>query len=1161
MKKIYLFLAALALLTLTLNAQLDATKKVAQTQKSAPTGKKVDMQLGVAKMALNPTSHRAPARAPKKADRGYVLLNDDCDVSKGNFTSGQNITLSAPWSAYSVQYQTNGYLYIRNGGNLTFTVPNGYNNAKLKFVFQTANNSYGTGTFQFGSYKTITCGTAGQEYECELEGMNAGNTIAITGTCGSANYSPDFSYMKVYVDNNGGGDNPSVTTESVTVHENATETSSYLPVWGYNYDEYPQYNQMLYTAEQLGNLRAGTKIISLTFYPTTTQLFSGGNVTVSLGTTTQNSYSAFEDIVPDDLIEVASITPTNQNYSTTGWTINFSTPFIYNGGNLLVQIETETGTYKSTSFYGTSQSANMGFYTYYNSSGSSGAGWYGALQTFQPKATFTYEGFTGPIHDLSIALSAPSTAGAGTTVDVTATVTNNGDFAENGYTVTVSDGTNIVNITAQEELGIGETATFTVQFATIVDAGGSTVNYTATVACTDDAIADNNSATASTALINLPPPENVAATPGENQTATMTWDAPTITASSVTEGFEDTSMFPEFSLGGITATVHNGAIGNWTLYDPTGSTVYGYQSITVPNLGNPMAWMVFAPGSSQLSQSLTETQAAYNGNQMMASYCPDDATIASDHWLISPLLSGDQQTISFFARELTDQYGAETFEVLYSTTDNNPASFTLAESLSSSSTDWAQFTAQLPAGAKYFAIRHTSTDVFALFVDDITYIPEPVGPVSYNIYLDGQLVDNVPGTTFSYTFNNVSNGAHQCAVSAVYDLGESVAVPATFTMAQETTLAHLVSNGVVDGMYKISNDLVGGKVTWDDNRQMFAIFAKDNKAYANKRAPSEGQETYLINYQNGDFSNTVEQEDYDQSNWIEILIPSDLTGIASKSANPNAYTNKLRELQDEFEGLILPGGSIEGKYLDALNPSIEYYPTELPVAGSTSAYTPNIYTPANFLMENIDADGAKSYRDDELGNQYFFMMDAKPQEMALVVWCFYPGNGDYFYLPARVGDEVNGHQFHGNFKASMALCEDYNIDKNTTINSNVFEASDKDGTGINQVKLYGFNAVVRKNPAYWTPGNGAPRRADAVITPYTDGVEPTPAYIVYPLNAGATSTGTVTSVTERMATSIVVSTTYVNAQGLQSDKPFDGVNIVVTRYSDGSTRTTKVVKH
>ena len=40
----------------------------------------------------------------------------------------------------------------------------------------------------------------------------------------------------------------------------------------------------------------------------------------------------------------------------------------------------------------------------------------------------------------------------------------------------------------------------------------------------------------------------------------------------------------------------------------------------------------------------------------------------------------------------------------------------------------------------------------------------------------------------------------------------------------------------------------------------------------------------------------------------------------------------------------------------------------------------------------------------------------------------------------------------------------------------------------------------------------------------------------------------------------VESVTYVNAQGMTSDKPFDGLNIVITRYTDGSTRTTKVVK-
>ncbi len=40
----------------------------------------------------------------------------------------------------------------------------------------------------------------------------------------------------------------------------------------------------------------------------------------------------------------------------------------------------------------------------------------------------------------------------------------------------------------------------------------------------------------------------------------------------------------------------------------------------------------------------------------------------------------------------------------------------------------------------------------------------------------------------------------------------------------------------------------------------------------------------------------------------------------------------------------------------------------------------------------------------------------------------------------------------------------------------------------------------------------------------------------------------------------VVSTTYYNAQGIQSDKPFDGLNIVVTRYSNGTTSTTKVIR-
>ena len=40
----------------------------------------------------------------------------------------------------------------------------------------------------------------------------------------------------------------------------------------------------------------------------------------------------------------------------------------------------------------------------------------------------------------------------------------------------------------------------------------------------------------------------------------------------------------------------------------------------------------------------------------------------------------------------------------------------------------------------------------------------------------------------------------------------------------------------------------------------------------------------------------------------------------------------------------------------------------------------------------------------------------------------------------------------------------------------------------------------------------------------------------------------------------IVSQTYINPQGMTSDKPFNGVNIVITNYSDGSKTTTKVIR-
>lgn len=65
-------------------------------------------------------------------------------------------------------------------------------------------------------------------------------------------------------------------------------------------------------------------------------------------------------------------------------------------------------------------------------------------------------------------------------------------------------------------------------------------------------------------------------------------------------------------------------------------------------------------------------------------------------------------------------------------------------------------------------------------------------------------------------------------------------------------------------------------------------------------------------------------------------------------------------------------------------------------------------------------------------------------------------------------------------------------------------------------------------------------------------------YVVYPL--AISDSQVITGVDNLNASKDVVSVQYVNAAGMVSTTPFKGVNMVVTRYADGSQVTTKVVK-
>ena len=111
---------------------------------------------------------------------------------------------------------------------------------------------------------------------------------------------------------------------------------------------------------------------------------------------------------------------------------------------------------------------------------------------------------------------------------------------------------------------------------------------------------------------------------------------------------------------------------------------------------------------------------------------------------------------------------------------------------------------------------------------------------------------------------------------------------------------------------------------------------------------------------------------------------------------------------------------------------------------------------------------------------------------------------------------------------------------------NAFAApSNMDQTGIKvAVRAYYYEEDAVNNPNLMLLNRDAP--ADGYGMGEGDG--------------HAQSGSIVTAVNELSIDRQVVGVKYVNIQGMQSDRPFDGVNIVVTRYSDGSTTTTKVVR-
>ncbi len=168
--------------------------------------------------------------------------------------------------------------------------------------------------------------------------------------------------------------------ETLTVYD-GTDYLAAVPFNGSWVDEVGNKTQVLFPAEDLTAM-VGKTITSMTFYtePEGCKL-DGGLLNISLG---EPEISVMSGYVTEGLTLVGTCSFTAAEDQVVELTINFDTPYLYNGGNLLFEnVVVEATDYQFTYWTGVKTNYNCAMVGSYGGA---------SARQFLPKTTFTYTG-------------------------------------------------------------------------------------------------------------------------------------------------------------------------------------------------------------------------------------------------------------------------------------------------------------------------------------------------------------------------------------------------------------------------------------------------------------------------------------------------------------------------------------------------------------------------------------------------------------------------------------------------------------------------------------------------------------------------------------------------------------------------------------------------
>ena len=395
-----------------------------------------------------------------------------------------------------------------------------------------------------------------------------------------------------------------------------------------------------------------------------------------------------------------------------------------------------------------------------------------------------------------------------------------------------------------------------------------------------------------------------------------------------------------------------------------------------------------------------------------------------------------------------------------------------------------------------------------------------------------------------------------------YEFGDgyvySDVVSETYTFVFATTLAWIESEGVVETEYIVANELIGAWAVWDKTNNIKQLWAKDQGNVSIDKRP--GKTTGQMDYVK-DILEYEWQETWDESNWVILNFggidadPFEFVGhkIAKNSVVGIYNNDRNYEIQLVSKPELVNGNPIVmdvPEYPGYTGP----FPEELLGSDYDLAY--NSYVPANFMTENhnhmVEGNVVGFVADNGalpgLAGDSLYFMNPKIQEVAHV-WAVWNGNNVFTVYRTEQKENANGKleninawHLNGTFNVNWTYnCTTTDPNENTDL---IYGPPSR----LVPNMAYEFHAVIMR-PA--RTRDVAPQGTAEPGTPSTD-------YMIYPLDMS--DDGTPTAVIELNGMKTVTSVSYYNVMGVESSTPFDGINIVVTRYSDGSTSTVKVLR-